>query len=257
MELNNYRAFTEQLKANVAQDARVLGLIAMGSMAEINRTPDEWSDHDFFLITVPDVQEDFRQDLSWLPHPEQIVMTIRETAHGLKVLYREGHLLEFAVFDREELSLAKCNDYRILIDRDNLEPLMVKASERPLIKPALQVDTKMVIALIYVGVGRYARGEYLSAHVFLKHHLLHHLLRLVSYIVPADNKDRLDNLDPFRRFEVVYPVIGAEINRLLMLPIPECGLGLLDLLDQHIAPLLDDYPAEAVEVVRKYVGKAL
>jgi len=46
---------------------------------------------------------------------------VRETAHGLKVLYDDGHLLEFAVFDEAELPLARVNDYRVLLDRAHLE----------------------------------------------------------------------------------------------------------------------------------------
>ena len=35
---------------------------------------------------------------------EQIAFWFRETAHGLKVLYRTGLLVEFAVFDRGEFA---------------------------------------------------------------------------------------------------------------------------------------------------------
>ena len=36
-------------------------------MADRDYSPDEWSDHDFFLISQPGEQEALRQDLSWLP----------------------------------------------------------------------------------------------------------------------------------------------------------------------------------------------
>ena len=67
MDLERYRSFTHQLRARLESDGRVLGLVALGSMAELGRTPDVWSDHDFFVITVAGVQESFRQDLGWLP----------------------------------------------------------------------------------------------------------------------------------------------------------------------------------------------
>ena len=121
MDLERYRSFTRQLRARLESDTRVLGLVAVGSMAEAGRTPDAWSDHDFFVITVPGVQESFRQDLAWLPDAERIVLKVRETAHGLKVLYEDGHLLEFAIFDEAELHLARVNDYRVLLDRAHPE----------------------------------------------------------------------------------------------------------------------------------------
>jgi hypothetical protein len=40
----------------------------------------------------------------------------RETEHGLKVLYRGGHLLEFTVFSENELQMARLNRYRILAE---------------------------------------------------------------------------------------------------------------------------------------------
>jgi len=39
----------------------------------------------------------------------------------------------------------------------------------------------------------------------------------------------LDNLDPLRRFELVYPVLGEEINKLLLKAIPEAAEELFGL----------------------------
>lgn len=108
-----YSAFTEKLKESLSNDDRVLGLIAVGSMARVDYEPDQWSDHDFFVITRPGQQEFFRSNYSWLPPHRKIVFTFRETAHGVKVLYEDGHLLEFAVFDLEELYLARVNRVRV------------------------------------------------------------------------------------------------------------------------------------------------
>lgn len=255
MDLAAYRDFTRRLQANLQADDRVLGLIALGSMAEVNRLPDDWSDHDFFVITPPGEQEDFRQNLGWLPDYESIVLSIRETAHGLKVLYDFGHLLEFAIFDIHELSQVDINDYRVLIDRADLMPIVVNIAKRP-VQSSFDATKQftMVISLIYVGMGRYARGERLSAHAFIKNHLLHHLLSLLAHLLDGD-VSHLDNLDAFRRFEQVYPDVGAEISRILLLPIPQAAESLLDLTVQH-APALAESHQAAVDVVRRYVARA-
>jgi len=39
--------------------------------------PDEWSDHDFFVITPAGEQERMRTDLSWLPDAGQIALSYR------------------------------------------------------------------------------------------------------------------------------------------------------------------------------------
>src|SRR5687767_12203519 len=113
MQLEQFRAFSQSLKENLDKDNRVLGLVFLGSSAEQGRIPDVYSDHDFFVITVKGVQEDFRQNLAWLPDAENIVINYRETEHGLKVVFANGHLIEFAIFDEDELFLARVNDYRV------------------------------------------------------------------------------------------------------------------------------------------------
>ncbi|MEO1167042.1 MAG: hypothetical protein AAFV98_24895, partial [Chloroflexota bacterium] len=116
----DYKAFTQQLTTNLKADPKILGLVLLGSTANQSRQPDAYSDHDFFVITESGLQEDYRTDLRWLPDYTNIVLTVRETAHGLKVLYKNGHLLEFAVFDTAEIALAKVNDYAVVFDKANV-----------------------------------------------------------------------------------------------------------------------------------------
>jgi hypothetical protein len=100
-----YTAFTETLVRSLTADPRVIGLIAAGSMAQTERAPDEWSDHDFWIVTVPGAQDHFRSVHDWLPEATRLVLAFRETAHGVKLLYDQGHLIEYAVFDEAELDV--------------------------------------------------------------------------------------------------------------------------------------------------------
>ena len=95
--------FIDALIAQLEADPAVLGLVLAGSSAEPHRR-DRWSDHDFLVITQDGTPEAYRTDLSWLPFAEDIGFSFRETAHGLKVLYRSGLFIEFAVFDRSEFA---------------------------------------------------------------------------------------------------------------------------------------------------------
>ena len=129
MNKEEYHTFTRQLTDSLAVRDDVLGLITVGSMAGRDYQPDEWSDHDFWVIVRPGVQDAYREHHEWLPQSANIVWAFRETEHGVKVLYRNGHLLEYAVFDVEELGLAKANRYRILIDRAGLVGRMTRMAE--------------------------------------------------------------------------------------------------------------------------------
>lgn len=253
MDLERYRSFTHQLRARLESDGRVLGLVALGSMAELGRTPDAWSDHDFFVITVAGVQESFRQDLGWLPHSERIVLKVRETAHGLKVFLDDGHLLEFAIFDEAELHLARVNDYRVLLDRAHVEADLRHLRERSAAEAA-SFDAERAFALflsaLWVGAGRTARGEVLSGSSFIKQHALGHLLRILAHCLPSGSETRLDNLDPFRRFEREFPEQGRTLHRLLLQDPGPCARQLLAFAEEQLAHRMEHYPARAVQVIR-------
>jgi hypothetical protein len=253
MDLDLYRSFTQRLRARLEADGRVLGLVAVGSMAELGRTPDAWSDHDFFVITVPWAQEPFRQDLGWLPDSERIVLRVRETAHGLKVLYDDGHLLEFAIFDEAELHLARVNDYRVLLDRAHVEANLRQLRTRSAAEAA-SVDVDHAFALflsaVLVGAGRTARGEVLSGSSFIKGHALGQLLRLLTHCLPKESEAQLDNLDPFRRFERVFPEQARTLHHLLLLEPGLCARQLLSFAEEQLAHRMERYPARAVQAIR-------
>ena len=50
MQKAEYQDFTGTLLDKLTCDQRVIGLVALGSMAEQDYLPDLWSDHDFFVI---------------------------------------------------------------------------------------------------------------------------------------------------------------------------------------------------------------
>jgi len=259
---DQYHRFTESLRQQLEADARVIGLAALGSMAERDYAPDAFSDHDFFVITQPGRQEEFRSDLSWLPDFTRIALSYRETAHGLKVLYRDPHLLEFAIFDREELHLARINRYRLLIDKEGLAAEFATVKEKSDASTRHEVDDAFhlgqVLTILYVGLGRYRRGERLSGHVFVRTSVLHHLVPLLAKHLPTERRALLDNLDSFRRFDFVFPEVAAELQHTLAHPVPEAALGLLDLAEKHLKRRVGGtWPGEAVAVVRAFAQEGL
>ncbi|QRN97075.1 hypothetical protein JRI60_50365 [Archangium violaceum] len=255
MHLDAYHQFTQDLRVRLESDPRVLALVALGSMAEVRRVPDEWSDHDFFVITVPGVQEQFRQDVSWLPEAGRIALRVRETAHGLKVLYDDGHVLEFAIFDEQELFLARVNDYRVLFERSGgVAQALARIQQQ---SAARTVDLPRELELFFfhllLGAARCARGEILSGHRFIKTYALDELLTLLVQGLPGVEGDTglLDNLDPFRRVERVFPELGARLNRLLLLEPIAAATEMLALAEAHLRGRLPAYPEQAARIIRE------
>ncbi len=256
MNRNEFENFTQQLVDRLASDSRVLGVVAFGSMADLTRM-DRWSDHDFSVITVPGVQEDFRQNTAWLPAAERIVLQVRETEHGLKILYEDGHLLEFAIFDAEELFLAKANDYAVLLDKADIAARMARVQQASVPAPRdLRRDFLMFLGLLQVGSGRCARGEVLSGHVFIKSYALGHLLPVLVAYVPPRPGAKLDNLDVYRRFEFAFPELGSAINTILLQDPISAARELLSLAEDYLRERMPDFPQAAVHTLHEHLARA-
>lgn len=257
MNAEQYHAFTEQLTANLRADGRVVGLVALGSMARQSHHPDEWSDHDFFVVTEPGQQPAFRTDLRWLPNHEQIAVAFAETAHGLKIMYDDGHLLEFAVFDLTEVSMGRANDYLILHDRGGLTAAMSAIQSRERHFRDADYYAGMFLTHIWVGLGRYLRGEKFSGRVFVHHYAADDILNLFALLIPTPTPEILDNLDPLRRFEVAYPEIGADLNAALDRPFLAALPALVDVFEKHLSGRMAGYPARGVAALRGVFDRVL
>lgn len=225
-------AYTLRLAENICRLPEVVGLIACGSMAQEDYQPDPWSDHDFLLIVEKGSQEHFRTDLSWLPGARGLLYSFRETQHGVKAVLDSGHLLEFAVFDPDELHLAKVNRARVLFDRGGIHERLaqVRAETRTWITSHAPSDDYLkgqFLANLLVGWGRYSRGEVLSGSTYICRHSLQHLITLLHRHVATPRADLIDNLDPLRRFEQMYPALGEKFAALLRQPPADQIQGLL------------------------------
>jgi hypothetical protein len=252
MEPAAYERFTADLDRALQADPRVLALVAVGSMAGRDPAPDRWSDHDFFVVVTPGEQESFRTDLAWLPGRDQIAFSYRETAHGVKVVFRDGHLVEFAVFDPDELAFARINRYRLLFDRERIGERLARVARATVgsAQAAAPADDWLVgqfLTNLLVGVGRHCRGEKLSGRQFVKTSALTHLIVLLAKHLDSPARGLLDSLDPFRRFERVFPSLGRELDAILEQDTPDAARALLNL---AVRELPERFPSEAVEVVR-------
>ena len=256
-----FAAFLDALATRLAAEPAVLGLVATGSAAGLSHAPDAWSDHDFWVIAAPGAAEALRARHDWLPDLDRVVLAFRETAHGVKVLYGDGHLLEYAVFEPHELDGAKVNDYRILLDRADLAARLadVRAATRRWSAGAYTDDLWLfgqVLTLAQIAAGRHARGERLSAHAYLEGHALDLLVRLLARHLVPDRPDRFDDIDPRRRFEEVFPAAAAHLTAALAAPLPETARRFVALAEEVAAPVLGPWTARAADAVRARIAEA-
>lgn len=229
-----FLAFSEALAENAERFDDVIGLVLVGSTADFSRA-DEWSDHDFFLVVKTGFGEKYRNNLSWLPNAEDIILSPRETAHGLKVVYRNGHVLEFAVFENEELELAAVNYWAVPVDKANITERVSKIENKT--KGTSFDEEKewgLFLAFILIAVGRARRGEILTAGQAIRSFCLNHLLGFVrNRIIPVVGTENLtDNLDRYRRFEKQFPNQAAQLDKILQLPVEESAMAQLEFLEK-------------------------
>jgi hypothetical protein len=258
MDAPSYSRFTDLLLQRLRADPDVVGLVALGSMSGLAPEPDRWSDHDFFVVTRPGAQERLRAERGWLPDAGRIVLWHRETAHGVKAVWDDGHLAELAVFDPEELALARVNRYRVLLDRADVEARVeavrrATAAAAPSIDP--RFDVGQLVCALLVGGLRAARGEELSAGQFVRTYAAGHFLRLLQAASPPEPGATLDDLDPFRRAEQAWPAPARALGEALARRPGEAALAVLDLAEATFRPLAAvPWPSAAVEAVRGALG---
>ena len=248
--LSRFFEYTQSLVTACTDHISIVGLVLVGSTAETERV-DEWSDHDFFVITKSGEQESLRNDLSWLPNAQSIAFSFRETEHGLKVVYESGAVLEFAVFDCTELRACSINHNRLVYGgSDVAEALNVARRRLPSVGSSDDLrDFRLFLSLILIGVGRARRGEILAAGQHIRTHAGSALMKLLTHHLPSNNQ--LDKLDVWRRFEFVHPEVGNKLANALAQQPEAAAMALLKIAENALAAIWSGYPHEDVRVVKR------
>lgn len=224
--------YTDRLIENAQRDPNVLGLVLVGSTADTSRV-DEWSDHDFFWVVKPGAGDTYRNELSWIPDIEQSVLHPQETAHGLKVVFEDGRVLEFAVFEDSELELAALNAYAVPVDKADLTARCAAiAAKSAVTRPYdFSKEFELFLALILIGTGRARRGEVLIAGQFIRSYCAEKLLGLIraAHAPVPGTESQQDNLNGFRRFELQYPSMARRIENACQKEVDAAALDLLNI----------------------------
>lgn len=220
---------------SLAQTEQALALIGLGSIGrELDRL-DEYSDLDFFVIVAPGAKKEFLDDLTWLTAIAPAAYHFPNTVDGYKLLYADGVFCEFAVFEAAELSHIPYAPGRIVWQREEVVadwamPVRVTTPS------AHGVDWLLGEALtnLYVGMGRYRRGEKLSAFHFVQVYALGRVVDLAERI----ERPQTTPADPFvgeRRFEQRFPGIAPFLPEMAAgyEGTPAAARAILTFLDQH------------------------
>ncbi len=264
MDAAEYDGFTSSLIAWAAHDERVLGLVALGSMAGGERPPDQWSDHDFWVIVRDGEAAPVRAERTWLPSAERVVVHFAETEHGRSAIYDDGHLVEYAVFDNHELEIARANAYWVLVDRCDLAERMAAMAERTAVSahgndPSGEARVGKFLSQMVIGANRFGRGEVLSANSLIRGYATSSLISLLAAFAVAEvseNIRKLDNLDAHRRFESVYPTLATHLSAVMERPLPGVMADLLAIAREQLLGRVEALTPSALDAVAGVVARA-
>lgn len=251
MDATQFDDYTERLRASLESVREVLGLVVLGSTAD-STLRDEWSDHDFWIITEAGAQDALVEDLSWLPDHQDIALKVNHLPHGRTIVFHNRHKVEFAVFDATELNTGKIDRYRVLIDRDRIAELIaaVHNHTRQQAQPKPDAIENLCVVL-WSACERHMRGELLSARQYLDGFAIDRLLGLISNTVSGD--ERKDTLDPRRRLEQGSPELAAQLLAIRQQPVPEAALQLLEIAERELKPIAPALAWEKVTMVRDWI----
>ncbi|MEK6337206.1 MAG: hypothetical protein AABM67_19975 [Acidobacteriota bacterium] len=249
----DFQNFTEQLRASLESRSEVLGLVTIGSTADATFR-DEWSDHDFWVITKAGAQDALVDDLSWLPQAHDIAIKVCHARHRRTVLYSNGQKVEFAVFDPNNVRDGKIERYRVLIDRGNIAQLIASIHQETIKEAQPKPDSlENFCLLIWSACERYGRGEFLSARQYLDGLAVNQLLSLLA----ASDNDAVppgqDVLDPRRRLELRAPLLAAEVLKVIDKPVPQGALHLLEIAEREGKSKAPNLAWEKVSMVQQWI----
>lgn len=216
--MNKTELLLQRLQAiadSLNQSGRALALLGLGSVGQELSRLDEYSDLDFFAIVEPGQKWAFVDHLDWLARAGDIAWCFKNTQEGYKLLYADGVFCEFAVFEPQELAHIPFTGGRIVWQRADFDASVCVPAPLPLNPPSTDIEWLVgeAVTNIYVGLGRYHRGEKLSAQQFIQNYAFQRILDLAALREEAA-AGLVDVFVRERRLEQRYPALAAELPRL-------------------------------------------
>jgi hypothetical protein len=238
MEQQSAEVHRERLEAigrGLRDSGEALALLALGSSAEPERL-DRWSDLDFFAILRPGAKERLLADLGWLSAAHPVAWAYRNTADGWKALFADGLFAEFALFEPHELAHMPFSAGRIVWQAEGFDASVCTPNPRHLLQPSdPQWLLGEALSNLFIGLGRWRRGERLGGMRLIQGHAVSAVLALLEQSEPAEPGVSKDLFAPERRFEARHPMLAAEVHRFLpgVKHCPEAAEAMLDFLDRR------------------------
>ncbi|MCB9419162.1 MAG: hypothetical protein H6667_05130 [Ardenticatenaceae bacterium] len=224
----------DEIGQSLAQRDGALALLGLGSVGRELSRIDDYSDLDFFVIVRPGSKNRFIDDLDWLSRIQPIAYAFQNTVDGHKLLFADGIFCEFAVFEPNELAHIPFAPGRIVWEAADFDAAML---EKPTSKPterSIEFLVGEALTNLYIGLGRYRRGEKLSSARFIQGYAVDRVVEVAARIESAQS-GLADPFDGGRRFEQRFGETAVHLPQFIpgYEHSPTAAQAILEFLDQH------------------------
>lgn len=226
----------DEIGKSLERKGGALLLLGVGSVGiEIERM-DEFSDLDFFVVVKPGQKDRYIEQVDWLEDVHPLAFAFRNCDIGYKILFEDGIYGEYAVFEERELENAAYTEGRVVWKDPLYRNMTISKPSNPIPsrrKDALDFPLNEALTNLYVGLGRYARGERLSATRFVQSYAVDNLLSVLHLL----EQEVAYFPDPFgneRRIEKRYPRFAEIVGDMIQGydRVPESALRILDFIEE-------------------------
>lgn len=211
--MSNKEHLLDRLNAigdSLGATGQALALLGLGSVGVETDRLDAFSDLDFFAIVKPGNKGRFLNSLDWLELAGPLVYFFQNTVDGYKALYQDGIFCEFAVFEPHELSAIPFANGRIVWKEPGFDESICVPRFQQRTEQSVEMLLGEALTNLYVGLGRYHRGEKFSGVRLVQGHAVDRVVELTAHIKKAASFPK-DSFDPQRRYELRYPEMASRL----------------------------------------------
>jgi lincosamide nucleotidyltransferase len=231
----------DQISQSIEKTNRALALIGQGSAGpELDRL-DGYSDLDFLVVVKSGHKSRFLKDLYWLASICPIAYSFKVSDDGYKLLFEDGIFCEFGVFEEAELITATFGEGTwaaegriIWKDKEFDDDLCPKKKTDTPQKKSVEWMVGEALTNLFVGLGRYRRGEKLSAARFIQGYAVDRIVEL-SELIEAERPGHKDSYSVERRYEQHFPRTSANLPQFMQgyAHSVESARAILEFLERH------------------------
>ncbi|MEQ2527072.1 hypothetical protein WMO40_10190 [Bacillaceae bacterium CLA-AA-H227] len=226
----------DEIGKSLERKGGALLLLGVGSVGIETARLDDYSDLDFFVIVEPEQKSRYIDHLDWLEEVQPLAYSFKNSEMGYKILFEDGIYGEYAVFEESELINSSYTEGRVVWKDPSYNNPGISKPSNPIPSPkkdSLDYPLNEALTNLYVGLGRFARGERLSATRFIQGYAVDRILSVVHLL--EQEQDYFP--DPFgneRRLEQRFPRFAEIIADMIQgyEQVPESALRILSFIEE-------------------------